>query len=403
MIRRLHELPLTEGCPVLVRVDFNVPLSADGAIQDDTRIREALPTLQALRAAGAIPVVLSHLGRPKGTPKPEFSLAPVARHVATLLDCTVHFAPDCLGEAARRSIADARPGDVVVLENLRFYPGEEANDPEFAAQLAHGIELYVNDAFGAAHRAHASVVALTRYVRWKAMGLLMERELTALQRLVAAPERPYVAIMGGAKVSDKLEVLTALLQRCDTILLGGGMAFTFLKARGIAVGASLVEEELISTAQRLLEEASAAGRRIVLPVDVRCVADVHPDAPSRLVELSEEGIPEGWKGVDIGPRTAQLFAESILTARTIFWNGPLGIYELEPFREGTLAVARAVAEATRRGAFSVVGGGDSVAAVRQLGVADAVSHISTGGGAALEFVAGRSLPGIVALEEHGQS
>ncbi|MEN3027204.1 MAG: phosphoglycerate kinase [Chlorobiota bacterium] len=400
MILRLHELPIA-GRRVLVRADFNVPLSEDGAIVDDTRIREALPTLQELRSAGAIPILLSHLGRPKGKPVPHLSLAPVARHLAILLDCTVHFAPDCIGEPAQRSIADARPGDVVVLENLRFYPGEEGNDEAFAAQLVHGAEVYVNDAFGTIHRAHASVVALPRRMRWKGMGLLMEREIMALRRLRDTAEHPYVAILGGAKVSDKLDVLQALLQRCDVLLLGGGMAFTFLAARGVQIGNSLVEPDLIPTAHQLLQQADALGKQILLPVDVYCAPELRDGAPAQLVSLSEGGIPEGWKGADIGPQTVALFARQLESVRTIFWNGPLGVYEIPTFRAGTLELARAIAEATRRGAFSLVGGGDSVAALRQLGMENAVSHLSTGGGASLEFLAGRTLPGLEALE--GQS
>jgi phosphoglycerate kinase len=399
MIARLQELPVADR-RVLVRVDFNVPLTPEGTIRDDTRIREAVPTLQWIRSAGGIPVVVSHLGRPRGKRAPELSLAPIAQHLATLMECTVHFATDCIGPIAQRSIADARPGELVVLENLRFHPGEEANDPVFAAQLVEGIEVYVNDAFGASHRAHASVVAVTQHVRWKGMGLLMERELVALRRLRDAPEHPYVAIMGGAKVSDKLEVLHALVERCDVLLLGGGLAFTFLKAMGVSVGASPVEEELIPTAAELLRRAESSGKRILVPVDLRIAESVHPEAATALVTTAE-GIPEGWYGVDIGPQTVALFAAEIQRARTLFWNGPVGIYEIAPFREGTLGLARAVAEATRWGAFSVVGGGDSVAALRTLGFHDAVSHISTGGGAALEFLAGQTLPGLAALETAG--
>jgi phosphoglycerate kinase len=303
---------------------------------------------------------------------------------------------------AQRTIAEARPGEIVMLENLRFYPGEEANDAEFAAQLAHGCQVYVNDAFGAAHRAHASVVAITRFVRWKGMGLLMERELHALHRLVSAPESPYVVVMGGAKVSDKLEVLHALLPRCDALLIGGGMAFTFLHAQGVAIGASLREEDMLPAARELLRRAESLGKRVLLPVDAVAVETLTPEAPTSSFQLAA-GIPQGWTAADIGPRTVELFCREIRQARTVFWNGPLGIYELEPFRAGTLGVARAVAEATRWGAFTVVGGGDSVAALRQLGFASSVSHLSTGGGAALEFLAGHTLPGLAALENGGQS
>ena len=401
MILRLNELPLA-GQRVLLRLDLNVPLSPDGTLRDDTRIREALPTIQAICAAGGIPIVLSHLGRPKGQHTPGLSLAPVARHLATLLDRVVHFSPDCIGERARRTIADARTGEVVVLENLRFHPGEEANDPEFAAQLAHGCQVYVNDAFGAAHRAHASVVAITEYVRWKGMGLLMERELRALRRLITTAESPYVVLMGGAKVSDKVAVLRALLPRCDALLIGGGMCFTFLRAQGVAVGSSLVEEAMLPVAQELVDHARRLGKRLLLPVDICAVQELTPEARCRYFR-SEEGIPEGWIGVDIGPESIELFAAELRQARTIFWNGPMGIYELEPFRAGTRGMARAVAEATRWGAFTVVGGGDSVAAVTQLGFSDAVGHLSTGGGAALEFLAGMQLPGLAALEVAGQS
>lgn len=401
MIRRLAELPLA-GQPVLLRVDFNVPLGSDGTIRDDTRIREALPTLQAILAAGGIPVVLSHLGRPKGHPQPELSLAPVARHLATLLERVVHFAPECVGPLAQRTIADARPGEVVMLENLRFHPGEEANDATFAAQLANGCQVYVNDAFGTAHRAHASVVAITRYVRWKGMGLLMERELQALRRLALAPESPYVVVMGGAKVSDKLGVLQAVLPRCDALLIGGGMAFTFLHAQGVAIGASLLEEDMLPAARELLQRAEHFGKRVLLPIDIVATQTLTQEAPVRLFRLTE-GIPEKWIGADIGPETVELFCREIRQARTVFWNGPMGIYEQKPFQAGTLGIARAVAEATQWGAFTVVGGGDSVAALQQLGFAGSVSYLSTGGGAALEFLAGETLPGLAALETLGQS
>jgi phosphoglycerate kinase len=392
-LRSLRELPIASA-RVLVRLDLNVPLR-DGAVADDSRIRAALPTLEALLNAGALPIVLSHLGRPKGQVRPEYSLAPVAQRLAVLLDRPVLFVPDCIGEAVSTALQRARPGrEVVVLENVRFYPGEEANDKEFAAQLRHDAQVYINDAFGTLHRAHASVAAIADLFEWKGIGLLVERELAALERLRSAPERPYVAVIGGAKVSDKLDLLSALLERCDALLLGGAMAFTFLKAQGYAIGSSVYEPELESAAQAILQRAQALGKQLLLPTDVLITAN-----GDTRVCTAEEGIPEGWIGYDIGPETERRFAELLRTARTIFWNGPMGKYEEERFRSGTAAVARAVAQATQRGAFTVVGGGDSIAALQALGADTAVSHCSTGGGATLAYLAGKPLPGLRALEQ----
>jgi 3-phosphoglycerate kinase len=392
-LRSLREL-LIASARVLVRLDLNVPLR-DGAVADDSRIRAALPTLEALLNAGALPIVLSHLGRPKGQVRPEYSLAPVAQRLAVLLDRPVLFVPDCIGEAVSTALQRARPGrEVVVLENVRFYPGEEANDKEFAAQLRHDAQVYINDAFGTLHRAHASVAAIADLFEWKGIGLLVERELAALERLRSAPERPYVAVIGGAKVSDKLDLLSALLERCDALLLGGAMAFTFLKAQGHAIGSSVYEPELESAAQAILQRAQALGKQLLLPTDVLITAN----GDTRVCTV-EEGIPEGWIGYDIGPETERRFAELLRTARTIFWNGPMGKYEEERFRSGTAAVARAVAQATQRGAFTVVGGGDSIAALQALGADTAVSHCSTGGGATLAYLAGKPLPGLRALEQ----
>jgi len=392
-LRSLRELPIASA-RVLVRLDLNVPLR-DGAVADDSRIRAALPTLEALLNAGALPIVLSHLGRPKGQVRPEYSLAPVAQRLAVLLDRPVLFVPDCIGEAVSTALQRAYPGrEVVVLENVRFYPGEEANDKEFAAQLRHDAQVYINDAFGTLHRAHASVAAIADLFEWKGIGLLVERELAALERLRSAPERPYVAVIGGAKVSDKLDLLSVLLERCDALLLGGAMAFTFLKAQGYAIGSSVYEPELESAAQAILQRAQALGKQLLLPTDVLITAN----GDTRVCTV-EEGIPEGWIGYDIGPETERRFAELLRTARTIFWNGPMGKYEEERFRSGTAAVARAVAQATQRGAFTVVGGGDSIAALQALGADTAVSHCSTGGGATLAYLAGKPLPGLRALEQ----
>jgi 3-phosphoglycerate kinase len=392
-LRSLRELPIASA-RVLVRLDLNVPLR-DGAVADDSRIRAALPTLEALLNAGALPIVLSHLGRPKGQVRPEYSLAPVAQRLAVLLDRPVLFVPDCIGEAVSTALQRAHPGrEVVVLENVRFYPGEEANDKEFAAQLRHDAQVYINDAFGTLHRAHASVAAIADLFEWKGIGLLVERELAALERLRSAPERPYVAVIGGAKVSDKLDLLSALLERCDALLLGGAMAFTFLKAQGYAIGSSVYEPELESAAQAILQRAQALGEQLLLPTDVL----ITTNGDARVCTV-EEGIPEGWIGYDIGPETERRFAELLRTARTIFWNGPMGKYEEERFRSGTAAVARAVAQATQRGAFTVVGGGDSIAALQALGADTAVSHCSTGGGATLAYLAGKPLPGLRALEQ----
>jgi len=392
-LRSLGELPIASA-RVLVRLDLNVPLR-EGAVADDSRIRAVLPTLEALLNAGALPIVLSHLGRPKGQVRPEYSLAPVAQRLAVLLDRPVLFVPDCIGEAVSAALQRAQPGkEVVVLENVRFYPGEEANDKEFAAQLRHGAQVYINDAFGVLHRAHASVAAIADLFEWKGIGLLVERELAVLERLRSAPERPYVAVIGGAKVSDKLDLLSALLERCDALLLGGAMAFTFLRAQGHAIGSSVYEPELEPAAQAILQRAQALGKQLLLPNDVLIAAN----GDTRVCTV-EEGIPEGWIGYDIGPATERRFAELLHTARTIFWNGPMGKYEEERFRSGTAAVAHAVARATQRGAFTVVGGGDSIAALQALGADTAVSHCSTGGGATLAYLAGKPLPGLRALEQ----
>ena len=380
------------GKRVFVRADLNAPL-VQGQVADDTRLRAVLPTIQLALKAGAAVVLASHLGRPKGKPSPESSLRPVALCLEALLGQPVELAPDCVGPETEARARALRPGEVLLLENLRFHPEEEANDDGFARQLAALADCYVDDAFAAAHRAHASIAAITKHLQPAAAGVLMQQELAALGRILGAPARPLVAILGGAKVSDKLALVEHLLERVDALLIGGGMAFTFLLALGHAVGRSLVEPARVETARAALETARRRGVRIVLPVD----ALVAPDRESptgRAVGIRE--IPADQMGLDIGPRTVEGFAAALRGARTIVWNGPMGVFEKPPFAGGTLAVARAVAES---GAFSVIGGGDTIAAVAQAGVTGRIGYISTAGGAFLEFLEGRTLPGVEALTE----
>ena len=388
-----------EGKRVFVRVDFNVPLEK-GQVTDDTRIRETLPTLKFARERGARLVLASHLGRPKGKADPKYSLRPVAARLADLLGITVDFASDCVGaepEAKSRALSN---GAVLLLENVRYHREEEANDEAFSRQLAALCDgLFVCDAFGSAHRAHASVVGITRFVRQSAAGLLMERELTYLGKTLTAPEHPFVAILGGAKVSDKIEVVENLMKIADAMLIGGGMAYTFLKAQGISVGKSIVESDKLDLASRVLAEARGKNFRLLLPVDHVVGAEFRADTQKRTVRVGET--PDSWMGLDIGPETIQLFSAEIERAKTIVWNGPMGVFEMPAFAQGTIEIAKAVAAATSRGATSIVGGGDSVAAVQQIGVADKISHISTGGGASLEFLAGKKLPGVEALTDKG--
>ena len=390
----IRDLELS-GKRVFVRADFNVPL-ANGKVEDDTRIRATLPTLKLAIDRGARLVIASHLGRPKGKPESKYSLAPVAERLKELLGKPVIFASDCVGEQPGSRSKALKNGQVLLLENVRFHAEEEQNDEGFSRQLAALCDgIYVDDAFGSAHRAHASVVGITKFVRQAAAGLLMEQELEYLGKALTNPERPFLAILGGAKVSDKIEVIQNLIKIANTILIGGAMAYTFFRAKGFTTGKSLVEEDKIDLALTLLGEAVERGSRIVLPIDHVLARSTEEGAQTQLTGV--EGAPADWMGLDIGPKTIELFRKEISAARTIVWNGPLGMFEKPAFARGTMEIARAVADATAKGATSIVGGGDSVAAIEQAGLADRISHISTGGGASLEFLAGRKLPGVEAL------
>jgi phosphoglycerate kinase len=378
------------GRRVLVRADLNVPLR-DGRVGDDTRIRAALGTLRRLLAGGARVVLTSHLGRPKGAPKPELSLRPISVRLAELLGRPVAFCPDCIGPVAEAAVAKLRDGELLLLENLRFHKEEEKNDPGFARELAALADIYVNDAFGTAHRAHASTAGLVPFVRRAVAGDLLRAELDHL-RVVREPERPLLCFLGGAKVSDKIAVLEALAPHTDVLAIGGAMAYTFLLAQGLPTGDSLVEPERVDDARRVLAAARAAGRELLLPLDHLVAQKLEAGTPTQVVKL----IPDGWRGVDIGPETAARYADVAKRARTIFWNGPMGVFEIDAFAQGTEAVARAVADSS---AHTVVGGGDSLAAVNKLGLGARIGHLSTGGGASLEYVQGLALPGVVALEQ----
>lgn len=382
------------GKRVFVRVDFNVPLNDEGVITDDTRIRAALPTIKYLTEKGAKVVLGSHMGRPKGQVVESMRLTPVAARLSELLGQDVVKCDDCVGDAVSATVSGLNNGQVALLENLRFNPGEEKNDPEFAKQLAANADVYVNDAFGTAHRAHGSTEGVTHHVGTSVGGLLIEKELKFLKGAIEAPKRPLVAIVGGSKVSSKIGVIKTLLEKCDKLIIGGGMIFTFYKAQGLAVGGSLVEEDKVELAKSLMAQSEG---KILLPTDVVIADNFAPDANAKTVSVKE--IPDGWMGLDIGPDSIKVFQDALADCGTVIWNGPMGVFEFDKFAVGTEAIANSLAELTGKGCITIIGGGDSVAAVEKVGVAEKMSHISTGGGASLELLEGKELPGIVALDD----
>jgi len=390
-----------KGQRVFIRVDFNVPIK-DSTVEDDTRIRAAIPTINYASERGARVILASHLGRPKGQHVDKYSLRPVAAHLSNLIGRPVEFAEDCIGATAKTKVDELKDGEILLLENLRFHPQEEKNDEAFAQELASLSDVYVNDAFGAAHRAHASTVGITRFVNHAAAGLLMEKELEYLGRVISNPDHPFAAVLGGAKVSDKIPVINALIDRkVDKLLIGGAMAYTFLKAEGFTVGKSLVENDKLETALQIKKRCGEAGVELLLPTDHQVVDSYEPIKGQQVAAktIPIEFTNAGHAGMDIGIETVAHFANALKDARTIIWNGPMGVFEEPPFDQGTIGVARAVADAADRGATVIVGGGDSVAAITQAGLADRITHISTGGGATLEFLAGEELPGVAALND----
>lgn len=385
-----------KGKRVLVRVDFNVPIES-GKVSDDTRIRESLPTIKKIISEGGKTILMSHLGRPKGGFDPKYSLKPVAEHLSNLLNMPVKFAPDCIGEEVKKMVAELKDGEVLLLENVRFHPEEEKNDENFAKELASIADVYINDAFGSAHRAHASTEGVARFVEETAIGYLMQKEIEYLSKALLNPEKPYIAILGGAKVSDKIQVIKNLMEKVDAFLIGGGMANTFLKAKGYEVGKSLVEEDKIDFAKEILNEAEKRDIKFILPVDCVIADKFANDANSEIVSVDK--VKPDWMILDIGPGTVKMFYEILKDAKMVVWNGPMGVFEFENFAKGTFEVARFLAEITQKGAVTIVGGGDSASAIAKVGLSDKVSHVSTGGGASLEFLEGKILPGIAAIRD----
>ena len=385
-----------KGKRVLMRVDFNVPIE-NGVITSEKRIDASLPSIKYLSEHGAKVILMSHLGRPKGEKKPEFSMKPVAENLKTKINAKVSFVDDCIGDAVAKAVAAMKEGDVLLLENLRFYKQEEKNDPEFSKKLASIADLYVNDAFGTAHRAHASTEGVTKFIKQCAAGYLMKKELDYLGMAVSNPKHPFVAVLGGAKVSDKIEVIKNLLNKVDTLIIGGGMMFTFYKAQGREIGKSLLEADKVDVAKKILEDAHAEGKNLLLPVDTVVAAEFKNESPSKVV--SWDAIPADQMGLDIGPKSIEMFTKELENAKTIVWNGPMGVFEMENFATGTNAIAQALANATAKGATTIVGGGDSASAIKKAGLSKKVSHVSTGGGASLEFLEGKVLPGVAALTD----
>lgn len=391
----LEDVELREK-KVLMRVDFNVPIE-DGKITNDNRIVQALPSIRHVVEQHGTLILMSHLGRPGGERKQELSLKPVAEYLRTLVDTQVYFAEDCIGEEAEKVIGQAQPGEIVLLENVRFHAAEKQNDEDFSQKLAAHGDLFINDAFGSSHRAHASVAGVTRYLQPAVAGYLLQKEIEYLSNAVENARQPFVAILGGAKVSDKIGVIEHLLDKVETIIIGGGMTYTFYKAKGLPVGDSLVEEDKVDLAKELLQKAQAQDVKVNLPIDSVVAREFKNDAEHKVVD--EDGIEDGWMGLDIGPQSSIMFGNTIKNAQTVVWNGPMGVFEMDNFADGTRAVAEALAEATKHGATTIVGGGDSASAIQQAGLADAVSHVSTGGGASLMFLEGKELPGVAALTD----